>query len=108
MTNSLLENLLAFYREDPDDPFNMYALAMEYAKSDPAKAGQFYNMLLTEHSAYLPTYYHAAAFFALRDKVEQADEIYRKGIELALLQKNNKTHQELVRAYRNFLDEMDD
>lgn len=108
MENSLLENLLAFYKEDPDDPFNIYALAMEYAKTDPGKAGQFYNLLLTEHREYLPTYYHAAAFFAMQDEVEHADEIYQKGIELALLQNNNKTYQELLRAYRNFLDEIDD
>jgi tetratricopeptide (TPR) repeat protein len=108
MKNTLLENLQAFYQEDPDDPFNSYALAMEYAKTDPDKAGQFYRLLLKEHPSYLPTYYHAAAFFALQDQVERADEIYQKGIELALLQKNTKTHQELLRAYRNFLDEIDD
>jgi len=108
MKNTLLENLLAFYQEDPGDPFNIYALAMEYAKTDAGKAGHFYEILLSEHHDYLPTYYHAAAFFAFQDKIERADEIYQKGIELALLQKNTKTYQELLRAYRNFLDEIDD
>ena len=108
MNGTLLDNLISFYEEDPNDPFNSYALALEYAKTDAVKAGQFYDMLLSEHREYLPTYYHAAAFFAFQDKFERADEIYQKGIELALLQKNTKTYQELLRAYRNFLDEIDD
>lgn len=108
MSNSILPGLLAFYEEDPGDPFNVYALAIEYIKSDSEKAAKFFEILLEEHPEYLPTYYHAGAFFALKDNVKKAEEIYQKGLALALLQKNTKTHQELLRAYNSFLDELDD
>ncbi|MGG7664890.1 tetratricopeptide repeat protein [Dyadobacter sp. BHUBP1] len=108
MNNSLLANLLAFYEEDPTDPFNAYALAIEYSKSDPTEAERFFDLLLEKHPDYLPTYYHAGAFFAALGKVEKAEGIYQKGVELALVQKNAKTHRELLSAYNNFRDELDD
>lgn len=107
MENSLLQNLITFYEEDPSDPFNIYALALEYMKSDSGQAEKYFDKLLAEHPDYLATYYPAAAFFAELEKVEKAEIIYQKGIDLALLNNNTKTHQELLRAYRSFLDELD-
>ena len=108
MENALLTNLLKFYEEDPEDPFNSYALALEYLKHDPAKASHYFDVLLDKHPEYLPTYYHAASFFASMENIKKAEEIYIKGIALALNKNNIKTHQELVRAYRGFLDELED
>jgi len=108
MKNSLLENLIAFFEEDPNDPFNIYALALEYQKTDTSKAELYFNILLDQHPDYLATYYSAAAFFAAEGANEKAEKIYQKGIDLALHMKNTKTHQELVRAYRFFLDELED
>lgn len=108
MNNSLLANLIAFYEEDPADPFNAYALAIEYSKSDLTEAERFFDLLLEKHPEYLPTYYHAGAFFAALEKVEKADGIYKKGVELAVVQQNTKTHRELLSAYNNFRDELDD
>ncbi|SEI98844.1 hypothetical protein SAMN05216327_105138 [Dyadobacter sp. SG02] len=108
MNNSLLANLLAFYEEDPADPFNAYALAIEYSKSEPTEAGRFFDLLLEKHPDYLPTYYHAGAFFAAMEKIEKAEEIYQRGVELAQIQKNGKAHRELLSAYNNFKDEQED
>ena len=107
MSNSLLTNLLAFYDEDPADPFNIYALALEYLKSSPEKAEVFFNILLKDHRDYLPTYYHAADFFASKEDTDKAEKIYKDGIALSLTQSNVKAHQELQRAYRNFLDDLE-
>ncbi len=108
MKQSFLDNLLAFYAEDPTDPFNVYALALEYSKFDIEKASHFFDVLLTSHPDYLATYYHAAAFFASIEDFEKAKEIYNAGMILAVKQNNTKTHQELVRAYRGFLDEWEE
>jgi tetratricopeptide (TPR) repeat protein len=108
MNSTLLSSLQRFYEEDPDDPFNVYALAIEYSKSDAQQAARFFDLLLNKHPDYLPTYYHAGSFFAAGEEVEKAEGIYQKGIALALSQKNTKAHQELLRAYNNFLDELDD
>lgn len=108
MNNSLLDSLLSFYEEDPADPFNAYALAIEYAKSDNQEASRFFNLLLEKHPDYLPTYYHAGAFFAGINDVAKAEEVYEKGVELALVQKNAKAHRELLSAFNSFRDELED
>lgn len=108
MNSSFLEKLLLFYEEDPADPFNIYALALEYQKFDPLKAVEFFEMLLQKHPEYLPTYYHAAVFFANLEQIEKADLIYKNGIKLAEESGNIKTLGELRRAYRMFLDDQEE
>lgn len=108
MANARLESLLGFYEEDPHDPFNIYALALEYQKIDLTLAKAYFHKLLDEHPGYLPTYYHAADFFVQLGEVDKADAVYQKGIALAADTRNTKTHQELSRAYRNFLDDQED
>ncbi len=104
----LLEKLIDFYKEDPSDPFNIYALAIEYAKFDTQKAKIYFNELLTNHPAYIPTYYHAAALFSQLHEPDLAKMTYEKGIEMA--EKLNKMHalRELKSAYLNFLDDQFD
>lgn len=108
MESSLLTRLIAFYEEDPADPFNSYALALEYQKTDRAKAAALFRTLLDQHSEYLATYYSAGQFFADQEEFEYALTIYRKGIELAQAQGNSKTMQELQRAMRSLLDDMEE
>jgi len=108
MNNPLLSTLQSYYEEDPNDPFNVYALAIEYTKHDAAEAKVYFKILLNEHPEYLATYYQAGAFFAEQNDFETAETVYKKGIELARAQKNLKTQQELQRAYNNFLEELED
>lgn len=103
-----LEILHQWHQDDPSDPFNAYALAMEYLSSDALRAQQHFDELLAQHPDYLPTYYHAAALYAALEQPQKAEELYQKGLALALQQQNTKTHQELQRAYRQFQDEMED
>ncbi len=104
----MIDKLLEFYNEEPGDPFNSYAIALEYAKTDTNQAIQWFRKLLTGFPDYLPAYYHAAALFADLGYVEEAEETYKRGISLASEQPNLKPLQELQRAYRGFRDEMDD
>lgn len=108
MSTSLLENLIGFYEEDPDDPFNAYALALEYMKSDATQAAAFFDLVLDKHPGYLPVYYSAAGFYKDLEKWERSAAIYERGVSLAREQGNVKTTQELLRAQRALLDEMED
>lgn len=108
MENTLLEKLLIFYEEDPGDPFNLYALALEYQKHDARKAAAFFDQLLADFPTYLPTYYHAAQLFSILGEIEKAGSTFDTGIKLATEQGNIKTQQELTRALRMFEDEQMD
>ncbi len=104
---SRIEMLKSFAEQDPDNPFNWYALALEHKESDPDLAKFYFNKLLALHKVYLPTYYHAANFFSAEGDIERAKEIFEIGIKLAAEQKNEKTFKELKNSYQNFLFEHD-
>jgi lipoprotein NlpI len=105
MNKSRLDHLLQFYKEDPGDPFNLYAIAMEYQGQDDPEAKVYFDLLLEYHSHYLPTYYHAASFYASKGDKEKAEEIYKLGITLAREVNNQHALRELRSAYNNFLYE---
>lgn len=97
-----IEHLLQFVQEDPDDPFNYYALALEYQSVDKNHAIQYFDKLLREFPDYLPTYFHAAAFFTNNETADKVRQIYEKGIELSVRQKNGHAQKELENAFFNF------
>lgn len=102
-----LKILIQFSEEEPSNPFNWYALALEYLNIDTSKTEQLFNKLLNEHESYLPTYYPAANFFAEKNKITRAKVIFEKGINLAKSQKESKTEKELKSAFEMFLFEND-
>ncbi|TFV97614.1 tetratricopeptide repeat protein [Algoriphagus kandeliae] len=102
-----LKLLEQFATDEPKDPFNWYALALETQKKQPEKALEYFQKLLTEFPDYLPTYYPAAHFLASLDKLEEAKYTFEKGISLAKDQSELKTLRELQNAFQNFLFEND-
>ncbi|MDQ3396097.1 MAG: tetratricopeptide repeat protein [Bacteroidota bacterium] len=107
MNESRLNILLQYLKEEPEDPFNIYAVAMEYMNIDVDKMKLYFDRLLEKHEGYLPTYYHAAKFYAQIDK-EHAESIYKKGIALAQSLRNNHALRELKSAYNEFLYDEED
>ena len=104
---SRIELLESFAESEPENPFNWYALALEFQNSEPKKASFLYDKLLKEHKSYLPTYYHAALFYADQGLIDLAKETYEKGIDLAEELNERNTLRELKNSYQNFLYEND-
>jgi tetratricopeptide (TPR) repeat protein len=94
-----LEQLQKFLEDEPTDPFNIYALALEYQKLDSSKALNLFKQLVTEHESYLPTYYHLGKLHEELGERQQALEILTKGIIQARNQKDLKALRELQAAY---------
>jgi Tfp pilus assembly protein PilF len=105
MSISRLEKLFQYYKEDPDDPFNIYAIALEYVSQKNSEAKIYFDLLLEKKPSYLPAYFHAAKFYASAGDRGKAEKIYKSGITLA--QQNNEQHalRELRNAFNNFLFE---
>ena len=99
--------LREFIREEPKNPFNYYALALEIKEKDSKEASELFDYLLENHPSYLPLYYPAAQFFFEQNQIQKANEIYAAGIQLAKNQNELKTLRELQNAYQNFLFETD-
>ncbi|ABG58630.1 hypothetical protein [Cytophaga hutchinsonii] len=96
-----LDYLLELHKEQPNDPFLLYGIALEYKKTDHAETGKTFDNLLTSFPDYLATYYQAAEFFAEKGSYEKALEIYDTGISLAASLNEMKTLAELKNAKQN-------
>lgn len=104
---SRLEMLQSFAEQEPQNPFNWYALALEYKELDKEKTAEYFSKLLEEFPDYLPSYYQAAEFYAEMNELALANSIYSKGISLAENQQERNTLRELKNSYQNFLFEYD-
>lgn len=106
--NNRLIILRQFVIEEPQDPFNHYALATELLKFDKSESKQIFEYLLKTHAEYLATYYHLGALYVELAENQLAQETYLRGIELALKSKNEKASKELKGAYQMLMDELED
>jgi tetratricopeptide (TPR) repeat protein len=96
---SKIEQLLEFLKENPDDTFYRYALALEYVKvKELTLAKNIFEKLIIEEPNYLATYYQYGNLLADMGHNELAEEIFKKGIAIASMQNNHKTRQELEQA----------
>ncbi len=100
-----LTQLLAFYEEDPNEPFNIYALAMEYYRNNPSKALIYLELLVNKFPDYIATYYQLAHLYIDLDETQKADLVFNEGIKQCKIQNKKHALGELERAYKNFLFE---
>ena len=78
------ENLKEILSQDPTNAFARYGLAMEYAKSGQTdQALQEFGRLLSANPDYAAGYFMAAQTLAKADRVEEAREMLRTGIQAA-------------------------
>jgi tetratricopeptide (TPR) repeat protein len=105
MNNTRLQQLLAFLKEDPADPFILYALALEYTPNEPQLAKEYFGKILEKSPEYLPAYYQAAHLYAALGEAEIATGIFEKGIVLAKKLGDHATLRELQSAYEMHLFE---
>jgi len=103
MNSERLTTLFSYLENDPNDAFIKYAIALEYMKHDPVKSLQWLEDLLSNHPEYLPTYYQAGKMLQANNQSEKAQNIFEKGIKLAIMQKNHLTQRELNNALNEML-----
>lgn len=105
VNNTRIDILKQYIIEEPNDPFNIYALASEYISEEPENALKLYEELLKDHPDYLGTYYQAGKLYQAFQQNEKAKETFEKGISLAFKQQKSKTLNELRSALNEILDE---
>ena len=103
MPETRLHQLLKFLEEDPRDPFNLYAVALEYVKIEPEKSIPFFELLLERHSDYIPSYYHYAKVLAELQQIDKAKKILQTGIGVATKGGDAKAAKEM----QNMLNELE-
>ena len=105
---SRIEQLQEFLKDDINDSFLKYALALEYVKvKENDTARDCFLKLIKEDENYVASYYQLGKLYESLNEVEKAMEIYKNGIEIAKNNKDAKTLLELQEAY-NMLIEIDE
>lgn len=108
MLNQRLEQLLDFLKQEPQDAFLLYAIALEYLKNDTKKAVIYFEKLLKEQPKYTATYYQLAALYIDMEELEKAKNVFEQGIEICKEAGEQKNFEELKQAYEQFLFEFED
>ncbi len=100
-----LQQLQQFLSEEPSDPFNLYALAIEYQKTDVQKSMELFRLLITENPKYIPTYYHFGKLLQENGEPENAQTVFESGIQFAQELNEMKALRELRAALQELEDE---
>jgi tetratricopeptide (TPR) repeat protein len=94
-----IEQLESLYRETPEDPFVVYALAKEYEQTGQSdKSVALYQKLLAEHPDYVGTYYHFGKLLEGLRQQDRALPIYKKGLAIAKKVGDDLAYRELTSA----------
>ena len=99
MSRSRVEVLEEFVRNNPNDSFSRYGLAMEYAnagRQDEALA--IFQELLHLNPDYAAAYYHAGMLLSRMGRAQEARRILELGLEVTKRIGDWHTHSELEAA----------
>ncbi|MBL0105176.1 MAG: tetratricopeptide repeat protein [Bacteroidetes bacterium] len=101
-----ISTLREYLKDDPNDPFLRYALALEIrAAGQNETAFEELMWLIENQPDYLPSYYMAGQVAEQINKIPEAVLFYQKGIELAKAQNQRNTLGELKTALSLIWDE---
>lgn len=96
---SRLSQIQEMLKNEPNDSFLNYALALEYGKLENVKkAIELIEALLVRDEEYLGAYYQLGKYYEQIENPEMAISTYKKGVSLAQKKKNNKALGELNEA----------
>ena len=99
MTTNRLEILQSMLAQNPEDNFARYGLAMEYAKAgNLERATTEYMALIALNRDYCAAYYHGGQALEKLGRVEEARDLYQRGIEAATRTGDEHTQSELQAA----------
>jgi Tfp pilus assembly protein PilF len=99
MATNRLDILKQMVEQDPSNTFARYGLAMEYAKSaDLNAAVAEFRGLLKQDADYAAAYYHGGQALEKLGELEQARDLYEKGIQATTRKGDAHTRAELQAA----------
>ena len=111
MKNSIqrIRDLAASLKENPNDSFIKFALALELLKKDDvSKARVLFESILKQDPDYLGVYYHLGKLYQQTGRLEDAKELFAAGLKIAERQKNERTAIELNEALETINIELND
>ena len=95
-----VSKLKEFLSANPTDSFLKHALALEYIKlGNDEQARDLFEEILNREPGYIGSYYHLAKLQERLGETDQAVQVYKKGMEVAMKAGDNHAYGELKGAY---------
>jgi Tfp pilus assembly protein PilF len=99
MANNRTEILKQMVEQSPADGFARYGLAMEYVRGGELEtAVAEFAQLLSHNPGYAAGYFHGGQTLEKLGRIEDARELYRKGIDVTTASGDDHTRSELIGA----------
>ena len=97
-----MHQLQSLHNEDPNDLFVRFAIAKEYEKAgDTLMAIEQYEKILELNADYIGVYYHLAHLYGEQDRIDDAMDLYDKGIGVSKKIADFHAMSELLNAKKN-------
>ncbi len=101
-----IEKLKEIMATDPADSFSRYALALEYSGlNEPLTAIELLEELIQKDVNYISAYHQLGQAYGKLNRTQEAKQAYRKGIDLAHEQKDDKAEKEMREELEDLEDE---
>ena len=101
---SRLEQIQAMLADDPNDPFLRYGLAMEHvSQGDDEEAVRCFRGMVQDLPDYVAAYQQAAQALVRLNRVDEARDMFRRGIAVAG-QAGNRHAQDEMQGMLDGLD----
>jgi Tfp pilus assembly protein PilF len=99
-----IERIKEMLAANPGDSFLQHALALEYIKiEEDERARQLFQNLLQEDENYIGSYYHLAKLLERNNKMEDAKQVYERGMLKAKECGDTHTYNELRTAFEDLV-----
>lgn len=99
-----IERIKELLAANPSDSFLQHALALEYIKiEEDERAKQLFENLLQGNENYVGSYYHLAKLLERNDMLEDAKQVYERGMLKAKEAGDLHTYNELKTAYDDLI-----
>ncbi len=104
-----IPTLAARIKDNPDDSFSKFALALELIKlGQKEKARILFESILESDPNYVGVYYHLGSLYVELEENKKALTTYKKGIEISNTLNDQHARSELQAALMSFELTMDD
>lgn len=98
-----IPTLAARIKDNPDDSFSKFALALELIKiGQKEKAQVLFESIIENDPNYVGVYYHLGALYVGLEENKKALSTYKKGIEIANTLNDQHARTELQSALMSF------
>lgn len=107
-SDSKIKKLANFIKNNPNDSFSKFALALEFLKDDQLKKARIlFEDIKQNDPEYDGVYYHLGKLYERSGRLEDARNIYKQGVEVATENGNKRNTKELKEALAELEIEME-